>query len=727
MPVTGFNLYMQTAEKDPSNASTAIATNNTTFIAPGETVSVPFEFRPSLARSYYMYVTDANRQVIAHVPVTVVDAEPSFTFHGLGATLSTDTVMAGGTVYRKLNNNNLDVYADISNSADATPGQPTVKFVLEQWVPETGELKSYKTKSLSATSFASGERKTIEHTFLRVNAGYYLRLRVDAEECAVATADTLIYIFVGEKTLSIDTVADGVATLSGAWDAATFSTLATDPSVTAYDLRGVSGVSSPLKAANPNALFYVNAPVVGNTNVVFDDHCDDLVLTSGYDFRPLAPFRAGKVQYTPDFVPGTLYTLILPFACQRPTDYLCRYVTEVGKSYVTEASTVTSLEAAVPYLVQTGKTVPAPFKATNAAISVMPDTAVTMPFIGTFAAMRPHTLKPRDGGHLLALDTDPTVSTQYFNVQDTTYTAQPFTFVLVSTSKKVRATVNETFEKAYRKLAATIVDAQTLYLAHRATVRDSVNVRMRSLLADARAKWLAMELESAEINSLIKELESFCATYPLMVGYVTEPVDFTSLINNPSFETNNKNGWKSDSHSIVRSITNTSTFVARGDGSYFLHNNSQGRSTKISQTVTGLLTGWYRVTVMTGTEEGGTVNVFAAEDTVSVAASELGKYYLTEAVIDSVWVDNGELTIGVGAGDSWYKCDNFRLFFLGDPAIQTSVRTPSVQPAPYPANESAVPARKGLYDLMGRPVASPDDMVPGVIYIYNGKKVMRTE
>ena len=130
---------------------------------------------------------------------------------------------------------------------------------------------------------------------------------------------------------------------------------------------------------------------------------------------------------------------------------------------------------------------------------------------------------------------------------------------------------------------------------------------------------------------------------------------------------------------------------------------------------------------MTGTEEGGTVNVFAAEDTVSVAASELGKYYLTEAVIDSVWVDNGVLTIGIGAGDSWYKCDNFRLFFLGDPAIQTSVRTPSVQPAPYPANESAVPARKGLYDLMGRPVASPDDMVPGVIYIYNGKKVMRTE
>ena len=172
VPVAGFNLFMQTAEKAPSATSTPLASNTNTYVAPGETVSVTFDFRPSLARSYFLYVTDANRQVIDHVPVTVADASPSFTLHALHAIASTDTVKVGDLVFQKLNNNSLNVEALVSNSADATPGQPTVKFVLEQWDPETGELKSYKSKSLNTTSFAAGESKTISHTFLRLNSRY---------------------------------------------------------------------------------------------------------------------------------------------------------------------------------------------------------------------------------------------------------------------------------------------------------------------------------------------------------------------------------------------------------------------------------------------------------------------------------------------------------------------------------------------------------------------------
>ncbi len=286
--------------------------------------------------------------------------------------------------------------------------------------------------------------------------------------------------------------------------------------------------------------------------------------------------------------------------------------------------------------------------------------------------------------------------------------------------------MNETLEKAYRKLAQAINDAQTLYDTHHAVIRDSANIQMSTMLAEGRAVWKTMELEATEVNSLTKALNAFCETYPLMVGIVTEPVDFTAYITNPSFELNNKNGWKSDSHSVVRNTSNIATFIARGQGNYFLHNNSQGKSTRISQTITGLLTGWYRFTAMTGTDEGGVVNLFAGNDTVQVPASELGKYYLTEAVIDSIWVENGELTIGVAEGDTWYKCDNFHLLYLGDPNYQpTGIHTPSIEPSV--SGETVEPKRQGLFDLMGRPVASPDDMMPGVIYIYNGRKVMRTE
>ncbi len=727
VPVSGFNLYLQTTEKAPSSSSTAVATNNQTFIAPGETVSVPFEFRPSLARSYFIYATDANRQVITHTPVNVVDPSPSFTLRGIDATVSADTVVVGGMVFQKLNNNSVNVFADISNHADSTPGQPTVKLLLDQWDPETGVVKSYKNKNVNTVAFGSGERKAIEHTFNRLNEGLYLIFHVSADDMAVATADTLLRFVVGEPSLAVDTVVDGKAVLSGAWDATAFASLAHNSSITAYDLRGVSGVRGSLSAANPNALFYVSVPAEG-PNVIQDGRCADLRLTAGYDFRPLEPFQAAKAQYTPDFFPGVLNTLILPFACPCPTDYICRYVTGIGKSYFTEATTVSRLEAATPYMTLSSATNPMPFTAKDVTVSVVPDTAVTMPFIGTFAAFHPHTQMPENVGHMLVLDTAPTVSTQYFNSQDSTYIAEPFTFVLASESKKVRATVNETFEKAYRKLANTIDEAQAIYEAHRTGVRDSANIQMRTLLANARATWAAMELESADISRIIKEIETFCASYPLMVGVVTSPVDFTAFITNPSFETNNKNGWKSDNHAIVRTVSNTATYIARGEGSFFLHNNNQGKSTGISQTVKGLLTGWYRFSVMTGTDEGGVVSVFAGNDTVPAPASELGKYYLTETVIASIWVDNGERTIGIAAGDIWYKCDAFHLYYLGDPNyIDTGIRTPSLPSSPLLPDEAVLPKRQGLFDLMGRPVASPGDMLPGVIYIYNGSKVMRTE
>ena len=726
VPVKGFQLYLQTTEKAPSSSSTAVATNNETTIAPGETVSVPFEFRPSLTRSYFIYATDANRQVITHASVNVVDPTPSFNLHGIDASVSTDTIMVDGMAFYKLNGNTVSVFADISNSAEATPGQPTVKFVLDQWDPETGEVKSYKNKNVNTIAFGSGERQTIDHTFNRLNEGLHLILHVSAEDMTAVTTDTLLRFVVGKESLAVDTIIDGTAVLSGAWDVTAFAAYSHDPAVTAYDLRHVSGVKGSLSAANPNALFYVKGDVPGGTNIVAGGRCADLRLTAGYDFRPLEPFQATRAQYTPDFTPGVLNTLILPFACPSPRDYVCRYVTEVGKSYFTEATKVSHLDAAKPYMVLASTTTPKPFSATDVTVSVVTDTMVTSPFIGAFATFRPRAFVPDVKTHVLVLDTDPTVSTQYFNAEaDTTYTAAPFTFVLASTSKKVRATVNETFEKAYRKLALAIDEAQALYDAHHATLRDSANIQMRALIAHARDVWQAMELESTDINHIIKEMETFSVSYPLMVATVTQPVDFTAFITNPSFETNNKTGWKTDNHSVVRPVTNTATFIARSEGNFFLHNNSQNKSTGISQTITGLLTGWYRLTVMTGTDEGGTVRIFAEADTLAVPASELGKYYLTEAVIDSIWVDSGELTIGIAEGDTWYKCDAFHLYYLGDPNyIDTGVRTPFAPASPLQPDD-ALPCRQGLFDLMGRPVASPDDMLPGVIYIYNGKKVMK--
>ena len=719
VPVNGFNLFLQTAEKAPTANNTPSATDNGTYIAPGETKTISFEVRPTLARTYYVYATDANRHPITHTSVVVNEAAPSLTFHGLTARTSDKVESVNGTNFYVLNNTDATLVADVSNSSDATPSQPTVKFLLNEWNPETGEETVAKTKSLTNVVFDSGERKLVTYEFTKLKQGTCYVGRVSADDWTLASADSLVYFIVGTKTLAAESTADGTAILTGDWDASVFASMADDATIAAYDLRNVNGVTAPLEAANPNALFYVSTPIEGK-NVVVDGICADLRLVSGYDFRPLEPFRATKASYTPDFVPGTFYSLILPFACARPSEYICRYVKDAGRSYFAETVTVKEMDAATPYMVLTNSSHNVPFTATNVNVVVEPDTAVTKPFLGSFTHSCLYDKRFEPSNYILELDVDPSSATQYFQSQDTTYIASPFTPMLSSNTKKVRASSEETTDKAYKKLAIAVDQARTLYNDLHTNICDSVNAAMNAMLDEALQAWATAEAGSTDINKLAKNVESMCATYPLMANVLGDPIDYTSLITNPSFESNNKTGWKTDSRAIIRNITTINTYIARADGKFFLHNNNTGKSTGISQTISNLRTGYYRLTALTGTEEGGVVNLFAGDSVYAAPASELGKYYLTESVIDSVWVDNGELTIGIKEGDTWYKCDNFQLHYLGDGNnYATAIRPVEATPEQ--------PARHGIFSIDGTPVACPEDMQPGVIYIVNGRKVMKVE
>jgi hypothetical protein len=126
---------------------------------------------------------------------------------------------------------------------------------------------------------------------------------------------------------------------------------------------------------------------------------------------------------------------------------------------------------------------------------------------------------------------------------------------------------------------------------------------------------------------------------------------------------------------------------------------------------------------MLGTDEGGVVTFYANDQEAEVPASEFGKYYLSEAVIDSIRVENGEITIGVRSGSTWYKADDFRIHYLGhlyndDVAIE-AIEADDIHPVHIYDN--------AIYDLLGRRLSSPDEMKPGMLYIRNGRKLMRIE
>lgn len=729
--IKGFSIFLMTSDKNPNSSSTALANENETWIAPGETAVITFKVRPSLVRDYYIYLTDAQRNTIDHCKVTVVENEPDLSLNGLDISASNDIVTESGFDFRILHNTTATLYADISNSANGTPGQPSVKFELYKWNRVTGKDTLSVHKTVSSIVFEKGERITMSNTFKNLADDTYYIGRISCDDIKIECPDSIVRFYVANKssgnaTLAINDVTDGVATLSGGWDPIVFAQLATDPSICTYDLTAVSGVTpnvSEATAANPNALFYVTGDLKGR-NIVNNGQCAALSLINGYDFHPMAPFHAESAEFIANLTPAVWNTLTLPFACQRPAGWLCREVTAFSASYIADAIIADKLLPSHAYLVMSDNRNALPFTATDVEVAAAVDTTQMTPFIGTYQTIKATPLLHEGDTYILSLDTDPATTTPYFNKVDTTYMLPPFQTVISSESKKIRATVNNTLESAYRKLATAIDEAQSLYDEMHTQITDSANLAMETVLAEARKTFFQMSEETTgNVSALTKQLNTTIESYPLMLKRITRPIDYTVLLTNPSFETNNKTGWKSDAYATVKPLTNISTYGAFADGKYLLYNNKANASTAIYQTATGLPDGYYRASAMLGTVEGGIVTFYANDTEVEVPASEYGKYYLSEAIIDSIRVEDGEITIGIRAGKTWYKADDFKLYYIGhlyndDITAIEEIKKDKMQPI---VNDNAI------YDMIGRRLANPNDMLPGILYIQGGRKIMRVE
>ena len=720
-PVTNYNVYLMPTDEAPTAESTPVASEQETPVTPDTTVPVTFEVRPTELGDCYLYVTDRNGDVLAHQPITVVEAQPQLAFQGLTASVSIETVETTQGTFQKLNNDAITLYAEVSNAATAaTPGAPDLTFTLTQWDAEQGASVLLQSTTVNDAVVLPGESKTIQCTFAGLATDALLTATVTTANCEMASADTTVCFVVGGKTLTLSEPVEGLVTVTGGWDAAVFAELANDPSISAYDLTGVTGLQAPLTAANPNALFYVNTPVAAS-NVIVDGECADLRLQPGYDFRPVAPFHAAKATFTPDFTAAVWNTLTLPFACERPADWLCREVTEMSTSAFTAATLVDMLEPSHAYVVMSDSRDALPFAATDVAVAAAVDTTQMTPFIGTYHAVLATPLLHEGDKYILSLNTDPTATTPYFEKTDTTYVLPPFQTVISSTAKKIRATVNTKIDPAYRKLAAAIDVAKALYDEMHTEIADSTNQAMETLLAEARTVFYAMNEETTDrLTALTKQLTALSDLYPLSLKEITRPVDYTLFLTNPSFEANSKSGWKGDAYSAVKSTSQLSFLTFHGDGKYMLYNNKSGASTSISQTVSGLPAGYYRVSALLNTAVDGTVTLFANDKEASVTTTFADRYYLTEAVIDSICVKDGELTVGVRAGETWYKADNFRIYYIGHLSDDDTSVGDLLLGDPQPALRD-----DAIYDLLGRRLPSADAMQPGRIYIRNGKKIMK--
>lgn len=724
LPVSEFRLYLNTSKKNPSQTSTASDTKKDLVIPVGETVSFDMQVKPALSRNYYLYLTDGRMNVLDYQQIEVEPSDAKLEYLGLSSSASSDTETVGEQPFQILHNSAVTLTAKIANGIESTPAAQTVKFEVFEWDAETQTpgATPKKSKSISAIDFPVGETQLIDAEITGLTEGHYylskLKFSTNGNEVITATTDTVVYFKVGTKSLALTRVDETTVRVEGGWNGEEFVREAVNDTVAVYDMTAVTGLNSQPVAANPNAVFYTSARVP-YYNCISDNKCGDLRLTEGYNFCPTAPVYAEKASFECNYVPGIWHAVVLPFDCTLPEGYAARRYTEYGASTPKSAEQCTALAASVPYVVCRDNTSAEPLSATGVTVLAQADTAKMAEFIGDFRYSVVGDYELPEGYYPLGLDTLASATTQYFSLLGMEDFIAPFIPALCLDTRKIKVTLNSTIDPAYRKLTQAIEDAEQLYSSMHTYIADSMNTKMETLLAEAHAFFARMDAEKTNpVNDLKKELESLMAIYPLCYKVVTRPVDYTAYITNPSFESGSKTGWKGDGYSTIKTKATLATIAADIDGTYFVYCNKSSASTDLYQTLTGLPEGWYRLTALVGADEGKSVRLFAGDKEEQIPASEYGKYYLTEGAVDSVYVDGGELTVGIHGSDAWYKADMFALYYLGSKDNDTRIEALEI--------EKPV-VREGIWDLQGRRLSDASEMLPGVIYIVNGRKTVRVE
>ena len=712
---SGFKVYLSTS---PDRVSTTSATF-TESVEPGKSIDLTTRLRSLSAKDYWIHLLDSHGHTLDKKKVSVIESSPSLSLQKLDATASSDTVLAGDVPFRVLYNNRVTLSAFIGNEATATPGQPNVRFTLYRYDPATGQETESMHRTVTTTVCPPGAITGITSLVTGLQDSVYYVARMTANDVSYATPDSLVRFVVREPSLQLDTIAGGIAFLRGGWDEAIFSDLSKDPSIVGYDVTAVTGVTDGVIPANPNALLYATGTVTGR-NIVRDGRCERLELSTAYDFSPREPFHASEVTLSASFVPSLVRTLVLPFDCAVPDGWLCRTIDELSSSAVKSMPVTDHIQSSVPVLAMCDSRTPQPFTATDVDIASVCDTTANALMAGSFRSLSVALLPPHEGSYWLALDGDVSANTHYFERTDTTSMLAPFEAVLLSTSKKVRASANSTAESFYVKLSAAIDEAQALYDQYSVVVTDSANTTMEEILVRARAMFTTMSsTDRTTLTSLTRDVTSFSRIYPLMIARVTDAIDYTAYLTNPSFESKSKSGWDGDSYTSVADNTDLTLFATPIDGGYYAYNSKKGGSSELSQTIEGLPNGYYRLTAEAGTSVGDTVTLFANDVESPVVGSPYGKHYMTLGIVNYAEVTDGTLTIGVRAGNSWYKVDDFKLYYLGkENAISTGMR--DILQDPEMMDEADEIVEKGIYDLTGRRVTNPTCG----IYIINGKKVL---
>ena len=187
--------------------------------------------------------------------------------------------------------------------------------------------------------------------------------------------------------------------------------------------------------------------------------------------------------------------------------------------------------------------------------------------------------------------------------------------------------------------------------------------------------------DDAAYRSAAKELHNAVIVHNIENASVEKPVDMTNHIANPSFEgvggstsyTENKHAcsewtYTNNSDAGARSATG-SDYLNTDDSNdaFYCFNTWGGSAFEVTQTLTDMPAGRYKLTASYASDANNVATLYINSKENGVTLTATGKgHFVNGSFIYDLAVD-GELIIGM-TSNKWYKADDFKLSYLGDPA-----------------------------------------------------------
>lgn len=722
---SGLYLFLSTSNSAPTALSSSKASDTSTSLpADGQTVTLSMQVKPSLARSYYLILTDKKLNVLSTLEVEAADCSNELRLRSLSVLGSGRTETAQGETYTVIDGTRAMVAATVENLADVSY-EGTPRLLIEGSADGGTTFAQVGTKYAEDIAIGAGERGTLlfnitSTTSCPIDTAILYRARlarpIDATSSAYVTYgedQDSVFRFVLRQTADELSVTRSGDTLrfSGSWNASRFYSYCTRTSyssVTIYDLTDVSGVGQVPTIGGNNAITYVAAgsAAYGQNVVRLGDlpTATDLVLEMGQNFTPLTPFTAERARLNLHATPAEWFLLTVPFAADLPDGIVAKQIDTHTSSGINNRTTlVRTLQAGHTYLAMTSSDRVATLEATQADVAAAPVANADTALVGTYTNVAP------PDGALVPNQASP----QYFDTPADGYVASAFTgwFYDSTLSRTFRANSSLTLDPAYLELAQAISQAYDALDLHSATSAPDALAELADSIAAADHLFALRTLTtSSSVRACADRLLALADScgHTVRKGLNAQK-DMTSYIVNPSFEesatsstTGSTWGWTLES-SAARAVANSNVYYrgAGADGSYILYscNSADSTGTGVSQTLAGLTPGLYRLSAMVGGAPGSTVTLYANSQTAPTATHTYGQYYLTEATVDSIVVlSDTQLTIGIKAGQ-WYKADDFRLTYLRALTPEEDpVAIDGVAAEPVPRAQLA----DALYDLAGR-------------------------